>query len=55
MSFGQSSTIANKLRDLRENLHSDEQSLLEHHSKLIDFGGNADLAVNQPIIQHYLP
>ena len=38
MSFGQSSTIADKLRDLRLNLHSNEQSLLEHHSKLIDFG-----------------
>ena len=38
MSFGQSSTIADKLCDLRENLHSDERSLLEHHSKLIDFG-----------------
>ena len=37
MSFGQSSTIADKLRDLCENLHSDERSLLEHHSKLIDF------------------
>jgi len=38
MSFGQSSTIADKLRDLRLNLHSNERSLLEHHSKLIDFG-----------------
>ena len=37
MSFGQSSTIADKLRDLRLNLHSNELSLLEHHSKLIDF------------------
>ena len=38
MSFGQSSTIADKLRDLRLNLHRDERSLLEHHSKLIHFG-----------------
>ena len=37
MSFGQSSTFADKLRDLCENPHSDERSLLEHHSKLIDF------------------